>query len=115
MPPVDEMTADVTPGGAGSSVPVTGKQEGKLPGIVTELGEMPGRSVIYEEGVAALFDRCETTVKRAVERGELPPPVRLFGSNAWTADALLAHIEARLERAALERKQIDAKIKTLSP
>ena len=40
---------------------------------------------------------CRETIKRAVERGELPRPVRLMGKNTWTAGAIVRHLEARLE------------------
>jgi hypothetical protein len=58
-----------------------------------------------EQGLAVLFGRHESSVKRAVERGELPQPVRLFGQNAWTAGVLVKHLEARLEQAAREADQ----------
>ena len=89
--------------------------EGCLPGVIAALGELKPRTVISEEGVARLFSRCITSVKRAVERGELPPPCRLFGGNVWTVESVLRHIEARLEEAAQEREQMERKLKHLSP
>ena len=55
------------------------------------------------------------SVKRAVQRGELPPPCRLFGGNAWTAGAIVQHIEKRLDQAAQEAKREADKIARLSP
>lgn len=66
-------------------------------------------------GLARIFKRCSTSVKRAVERGELPPPIRLFGAPTWTAGALLQHLEKRLEAAATEADQMQRKIRQLSP
>ena len=72
-----------------------------------------------EQGLGALFGRHESSVKRAVERGELPPPVRLFGQNAWTAGVLVRHLESRLEQAAREADQkvedVRRKMLELSP
>jgi hypothetical protein len=76
-----------------------------LPGIVAALGELKPGAIVTEEGVARLFKRHITSVKRAVQRGELPPPCRLFGANVWTAGALVQHIESRLEHAAKEAER----------
>ena len=84
-----------------------------LPGIITALGEPD--AVITEAGLAKLFGRCTVSVKRAVERGELPPPVRLFGQNTWTVGVISAHLEHRLKMAAKEAKQLQDKIKVMSP
>ena len=98
-----------------SEEPADGEGSLQLPGVIPLLGEMKSRTVITEEGVARLFGRCTTTVKRAVERGELPPPCRLFGQNTWTVGVLMGHIENRLEEAAAEKAAFERKIKQLSP
>ena len=89
--------------------------EGSLPGVIAALGELRPRTVITEDGIAQLFGRCATSVKRAVERGELPPPCRLFGGNVWTVESVLRHIEARLEAAASEHEQMQRKLRELEP
>ena len=86
-----------------------------LPGIIAALGELGAGAIIMEEGVAGLFKRHVASVKRAVQRGELPPPTRIFGQNTWTVGILVGHIEQRLEAAAAERERIEQKIARLSP
>lgn len=86
-----------------------------LPGIIALLGELGPGAILTEEGVARLFSRHVASVKRAVTRGELPPPCRLFGGNAWTARVLVQHIERRLEEAAKEAKRMARKLVRLSP
>jgi hypothetical protein len=88
---------------------------GDLPGIIVLLGELKPSAIITEEGAARLFNRHVASVKRAVQRGELPPPCRLFGGNAWTAGAIVQHIEKRLDQAAQEAKREADKIARLSP
>jgi hypothetical protein len=88
---------------------------GELPGIIALLGELKPGAILTEEGVARLFNRHVASVKRAVQRGELPPPCRLFGGNAWTAGALVRHIEKRLEEAAQEQERLSRKLAQLSP
>lgn len=86
-----------------------------LPGIIALLGELKPGAVLFEEGLARLFDRHPASVKRAVQRGELPPPCRLFGGNAWTAGALVRHIEKRLEDATKEAERMARKLAHFSP
>jgi hypothetical protein len=98
-----------------SEEPADGEESLQLPGVIAALGEMKPGAVITEEGVANLFNRCTASVKRAVQRGELPPPCRLFGSNAWTVGVLVGHIERRLQEAAAEAQRLAAKIRKLNP
>jgi hypothetical protein len=79
-----------------------------LPGVIATLAVLHPSAIVTEEGVAHLFSRHVVSVKRAVERGELPPPCHLFGSRVWTAGILIRHIERRLEQAARDAEK-DAK------
>ena len=85
------------------------------PGIIATLGELKPGAVITEEGVAFLFKRHVTSIKRAVQRGELPSPCRMFGGNVWTAGAQVRHIEDRLQQAAKEMETLAKKVRRLSP
>ena len=57
----------------------TGEPPGPLddpqesPGIVKDLGSLPPGSIVPEEALARMFGRHPVSIKRAVERGELPP------------------------------------------
>ena len=88
-------------------------------GIIARLGDLGPGAVIMEQGLGILFSRHESSIKRAVERGELPPPVRLFGQNAWTAGVLIRHLEDRLQVAAdkaqEEAQEVATKMQELSP
>jgi len=42
--------------------------------IVQALGEMPPDTIVTEDGLAKLFCRHPVSIRRAAERGELPPP-----------------------------------------
>jgi hypothetical protein len=86
-----------------------------LPGIIVALGEMKPGTIVTEEGLAQLFKRHVVSVKRAVERGELPQPCRLFGSRVWTAGVLIRYIERQLDKAAQEAERNAERMRTLSP
>lgn len=84
-------------------------------GVVRDLGELGPGAVVTEDGLAAMFGKHRDTVRRAVERGELPRPAKLFGQRAWTAGSIVAHIEARLAEAAKEAERQAAKVSRLAP
>lgn len=56
-------------------------------------------TIVTEAQLAQALGRHPVTIKRAVERGELPPPVRLMGKPTWTGAVILKHLESRLEQA----------------
>ena len=60
--------------------------------------------------LSKIFDRHRVSIKRAVERGELPPSVRLFGEPVWTVKALREHLSRRLEQAKRESEQLQKRI-----
>ena len=86
-----------------------------LPGVIAALGDLPPGAIITEKGMAHLFSRHVASIKRAVQRDELPPPTRLFGQSAWTVRVLIGHIEKRLEQTAREAEKNRQKIARLSP
>ena len=69
-----------------------------IPGVFPKLGALPPSTPVTEDGLAQLLGKsCRETIKRAVARGELPPPVRLMGKNTWTVGAIIQHLEDRLK------------------
>jgi hypothetical protein len=76
--------------------------ENPMPGIIQEMGRLGPNAIIFEVGLARLFGKHPISVKRAVARGELPPPARLMGKPCWTAGAIIRHVESKLEAAAKE-------------
>ena len=82
--------------------------------IVRALGDLPPDAVITEDGLAKLFDRHAVSVRRAVDRGELPPSVRLFGKPVWTVRAIREHMAKRLEQAQREADRLKQKVNQLS-
>jgi hypothetical protein len=73
-------------------------ETGDAAGVYPELGGLPPGTLVTEDGLAHLLGRaCRETIKRAVDRGELPRPVRLMGRNTWTAGAIVRHMDARLD------------------
>ena len=51
-----------------------------LSGVIAALDEMKPGTIVTEEGLAQFFKRHVVSITRAVERGELPLPSRLFAA-----------------------------------
>jgi len=83
--------------------------------IVKKLGELPVGAIVDEEAIAQMFGRCTTSVKRAVDRGELPKPVRLFGKPCWTAGRILNFLDKRMETAQQESEKNSERFAQHSP
>jgi len=82
--------------------------------IIREIGDLPPEAVISEQALAKIFDRHRVSIKRAVERGELPPSIRLFGEPIWTIKALREHLGKRLDEAKKESEQLQRRTQELS-
>ncbi len=79
--------------------------------VVREIGDLPADAIITEEGLAKMFSRHGASIRRAVERRELPPPTRMFGKPCWTVRAIREHVSQRLEG---EKKTCDGLDRRLS-
>jgi len=66
-------------------------------GIYHEIGNLPPATLITEKGLAKLFGKCQASIKGAIDRGELPYPIRIMGKPTWTAGAIIRYIEARID------------------
>ena len=83
--------------------PIFDKQDDEnLPHSAIRLG---GETILYQADLAAIFSRDPSNIWRAVKRGELPPPIRMFGNNIWTAGSIIEHIRAAEEKGAQEREK----------
>jgi signal transduction histidine kinase len=81
--------------------------------LVTRLAELPPAALLDEAALAGLLGCHRCSIRRGVERGELPAPARLLGKPAWTAARILDHFAARLEAAEKEAERERARIARL--
>jgi len=100
---------------ANEGTPVQADAAADLPGVFATIGALPPGAIVTEDALARLFHRHPASIKRAVARGELPTPARLLGGNAWTAGAIVRHVERRLEAAAKERENTARRVEALRP
>jgi len=92
-----------------------GDLELDTPGIITELGKLGPNALVTEKGLAKIFRRHPVSVKRAVQRGELPPPTSIMGRKRWTVRVLLEHFETKLTLEASESERTRRRLAELEP
>ncbi len=71
-------------------------------------------SIVTERDLAHLLGKHPVSIKRAIHRGELPPPTRLFGESVWTAQAIRDHLAKRLDVARQDAERTARRISALS-
>ena len=74
--------------------------------VIRALAVEPPSAIVSEEWMAKTFNRHKVSIKRAVDRGELPPPVRMFGKPVWLVGEIIHHMEGRLARERDEQKRL---------
>ena len=78
--------------------------------VCIELGMLSDGTIVSESALARMFGKHPVSIKRAVERGELPPPTKLMGKPVWTAGSIRRHIEERLASEARYRRQMEERM-----
>ena len=83
--------------------------------VCIELGTLSDGTIVSESALARMFGKHPVSIKRAVDRGELPPPTKLMGKPVWTAGSIRRHIEERLALEARCRREMEERMRqTLS-
>ena len=82
----------------------------ELPGVFAVIGTLPAAALVSEEGLAVALGVNKRTIRRMVQRGELPPGVPFAGRTTWLAGKIIAHFGQRAERAARDAERIMRKL-----
>ena len=82
-----------------------GTVESKNTGIITGLAELPREAILDEAALANVFGVVTRTIKRMVDRYELPPPILLASKRCWKVGAVLDWINASIERTEKDAKR----------
>ena len=86
----------------------------QMPGVIPDFGNMSSETLITEEALAKIFKRHPGSIKRAVQRGELPPPIKLLGVLRWTIGVLRQHFEKSQNNAAEESQKMAQRVAKMS-
>lgn len=79
--------------------------------LVDELAKLPDRTILDEGRLASMLKITPRTLRRMVQRAELPPPISLGGRSVWLSDRILLYLNTAAEQA--EKDAID-QIKRIS-
>lgn len=82
---------------------------------LSSLATMPEAALVDEPALCQLFGRCGRSIRRAVARGELPLPIRMFGRDAWTAGAVVQYLEHTQAEAVQRQAETDRRILAMRP
>ena len=94
----------------------TVSSEAGPPGLIIDaLAKLPEKAMLDETALAEMFHVTPRTIRRMVQRFELPPPIRLAGRSIWLAGKVLAHIEAAAAHMAKDAEVRARKIREIAP
>ena len=74
-------------------------------GVVVALANMPEKAIITETALARVLAVTTRTIRRMVQRNEIPPAVNLAGKSVWFAGNVLSHLQSRAERVAKDAER----------
>jgi len=81
--------------------------------VLSDLAELPQRTILDEHALAGVLGVTTRTIRRMVQRHELPPAVPLAGRAVWFVGKVLAHVEAAADLAAKDADREARRTRTL--
>lgn len=92
-----------------------GPEPGEQPGIWREFNELGRDTLVSEAAMAQIFAKHLMSIRRAIDKQQLPPPVKLMDARVWRLGTILDFIDARLaaEQKAAEKAAAEAERKFL--
>ena len=78
--------------------------------MIDELAQLHERTIINQGQLARILGFNPRTISRLVDRGELPPGVKLGNHEVWLAGRVLDHLQTRVDARARAAERKQAKI-----
>ena len=97
------MTETSADNDSGGYDPAMDELQGELFSLI---GSLEDGALITEAGLAKMFGRHPVSIKRAIERGELPPPIYLLKRPMFSIGGIRRHLGQRSEEALEEQKRV---------
>ncbi|MBI2192446.1 MAG: hypothetical protein HYU36_10735 [Planctomycetes bacterium] len=82
--------------------------------LVDALALLPEKTILDEARLAGVFGVTPRTVRRMVDRFELPPSVPLAGRSVWLAGRVLAYLDSKAREAEDEAGRNARKLQKLT-
>ncbi|HBC89308.1 MAG TPA: hypothetical protein DCZ94_20395 [Lentisphaeria bacterium] len=83
--------------------------------LVDELAKLPEKTIMDEGKLASILKISTRTLRRLVQRAEIPPPISLGGRSVWLSDRILAYLNTSAEQAEKEALNQIKRISKYSP
>ena len=83
--------------------------------MIDSLAEMPEHALLNEQRLAAELGVTDRTIRRMVNRRELPPGLKLGGQRFWMVGRVLSHLAAAAERAERDAQRRADKLRRHAP
>lgn len=83
--------------------------------LVDELSRLPDKTIMDESKLASMLKITPRTLRRMVQRAELPPPISLGGRSIWLSDRVLSYLNTAAELAEKEALNQIKRISKYSP
>lgn len=108
-----EMPADDIGEANPSPIQVSPGTEESPTGIITALATLPEKALLEETAMTRALGVSARTIRRMVDRHELPPPIPLAGRSVWIAGRVFAYLDAQANQAEKEAEQAYRKIQRI--
>ncbi|MDP6059457.1 MAG: hypothetical protein QGH33_11225 [Pirellulaceae bacterium] len=86
-----------------------GERESREGVKLTELAQLPPGTMLDETALASALSVSTRTVRRMVDRCEIPAGVKLGGKKYWFSERVLAYLRERADREATEARKAAAR------
>lgn len=91
-----------------------GEDTAGAPGVYEVLARLPRQALLDEGAMARAFGVNGRTIRRMVNRHELPPPLKRAGRALWFAGRVLDWLEEEAEQLAKDANRLRQKIRGYS-
>jgi len=95
--------------------PAEAEDEKKKGLLIDELAQLPEKTILDEGRFADILKITPRTLRRMVQRAELPPPISLGGRSVWLSDRILLYLNSAAEQAEKDAKDQLKRISKYSP
>ncbi len=100
--------------GEGAGIPLCVPDDGSGL-LIDDLARLPEKAIVDEKRLATMLRVTTRTIRRMIDRLELPPPVRMRGRSVWFAGLVLSYIEEKAMQSARAASRRAASLGRLSP
>lgn len=85
------------------------------PGIWREFNDLGRDTLISEAAMAQIFGKHLMSIRRAIDKQQLPQPAKLMDARVWRLGTILDFIDARLKAEQKEADKLRRRVLEMAP